>query len=332
MHFFLLLYSILKLNEAAFAKEEIPMFFSGIHSYFLKNDITNLTLVGDCWMHRYYSSFPLETIEAVYDIGDLGFTHFILRLLYFSYYPYLKGEHLYKNIHRKTNYTQTFRYFFKLLIKYLITRNNLLQTANYHQKFLELMALILWRVDYSHKAVNVDIIGLNDFPMSTKEFIDALRRYAYRLEDDSVMGFEKAYYSLRRQPLDFSKDKSKIFPLLLSCIHYASVIFEIGYKSMETKTADPLMLLFLLRVNYFLNQPEALFLHCRSNEIDEMTVLYFKTHKLAEILGSTKFKTATHQRAIVGDILGELKDQELWMFEVYLRLAQFRSKQKTIIY
>jgi hypothetical protein len=335
MHIFLLLFSLLGFNEASLAKEDFPLLFSGIHSSFLKKDIPKLASEEDYYLVRgSYISLPLEAIEAVNDIGDVGFTYFIVRLLNSHYYPAYKSTDLYVNLTRKINYTEAFESIFKIMIQYFILLDSLYRTADYHQRFLNLMASILWRVDYSYKTITVNFVSLQKFQISTKEIIDALRKYAYTLEDDSVSGFEKAYYSLRNLPLEYPKDNSRILPLLLSCIHYASVIFEVGYKSLAPKTADPLMLSFLLTVNTGVNRLEYLLSRCRSNEIDKESFDNFRTSSgwVAFILEKTNFENDRHQRSKVGDILGNLYGKGLWRFEIYLRLAQFKSKHKKIIY
>jgi hypothetical protein len=333
-------------------KEELESFFSGIHSSFLHKSFKKLASENDCTnveelVSDYYGNFPYETMEAVNNIGDLEFMYFIVRVLFFSYYPHFKAPIRLQDLEvRKIDSANAFDSLFYLTSKYFRCSNNQRRDTEYHQKFLNLITLILWRMDCSHRIIiipDTQFLGLKEFSISAKDLIDTLGKFSHsldtafpmenaggefvrNLETESAIGFEKAYYSLRTLPLKYSKDKNRILSLIFTCIYYALVIFEVGFKSMEPKTVNPKMLIFLLRLHYLHTAPRQLFSLCRSNEIDYDCLEFFRTKTIiAILLKKYKFESNPHQNSLANKMFEGLETNEgnIWLFKVYLALIQF---------
>lgn len=127
-----------------------------------------------------------------------------------------------------------------LIREYFLERFDIKRTAEYSQGFISLIISILKRVDYSDKKVELCPFNFFQEKIATNEYIDALVKFAYILEDDSVQGFEKAFYLLkglsRRYPDGIPiKSKSRIYSLLFACSHYAWAIIAFDYEFLEPK-------------------------------------------------------------------------------------------------
>ena len=116
------------------------------------------------------------------------------------------------------------------------------------EAILEILS-ILKRVSCSSSA-NVQITyHWNRFfseEMSTKVFIYSYTHFIEGLEEDSVIGFEKAYYKLKhlssyhKGVIPSQEDsKSRIFSLILLCAYYAKAIKSKIFAPLDSKTTDP---------------------------------------------------------------------------------------------
>jgi hypothetical protein len=307
-------------------EKEWKLFFNRVYTSFFKRDIDNLSLENDCrQIQKYFLNSPYETMEVVNNVGGLKFSYFIVIFLNCYYFPYYTESILPKSPKtRKIDHQEAFFTFNEFFHKYF--SDDTKRPSKYQKKFIELIISILKRLGKPNHIIFIQTPDLKKFSILTKEYIEAWRIFAYNLQDESAIGFEKAYYLLKRLSESNPKgipihSKSLVFSLLFLCRYYALAISEVDYKALEPNTTNPLMISFLLKLLYSHGDPELLFSVCRSRSIDDESFRYLKTETcVAFILEEYKFGNNPHQGSLVNGILE--------VFKIYLKLAQYKSHQK----
>jgi hypothetical protein len=325
-------YDIIPTSKILF-KKELKLFFDRFHLSFFNRDEEKLSWEKDYHrIEQYFQISPYMTMEAVNNVGGLEFSYFIVTLLNSLHYCFYMDIYLPTFMEtRKIDHQEAFTTFTQFIYKYL--RNH--HTAKYQKKFLELIILILKRLGKPDNIIFIETPSLEKFGILTEEYLEAWKRFEYDLQDDSVIGFEMALYQLRNlskgNPEGIpTQSKSKIFSLLLLCEYYSLVIDKIDFNFFEPRSAEPLMLSFLLRFLYFSTGPEDLFTLCKSKEIDRQCLYHIrKKTKVKYFLEKYKFENSSHQASLVNEIFKDplLQKWDLWMFKIYLILVQFKSHQ-----
>jgi hypothetical protein len=318
-------------STSASLLEELKSLFKGFYSSFADKDFDKLSSRTDFdQVQEHFKKFPYETIEAVGNAGNLEFTCFILRLLDCCYYPYYTSTIIPESLEaRKIDQRDVFTLFDNLIRKCF--SREIKWPADYLARFINLIVSILETMEFPDEHTIVNVSFLKNSSISFTDYCFAWRIFARNLRNESVARFKGLSYLLRnlseRNPKGIpGQYKSFVFSLFFLGSYYARVIFQFDYKSLEPKTANPLVISLLLRFQFIYTEPDALFSFCRSNEIDNESLKFLKTEtKIADILKVYKFESRPNQKSLVKKIFLDIKgrDRNLWLFKLYLTLMRF---------
>ena len=197
---------------------------------------------------KLFKNFPLQTLKVVNSFGSRAFIFFFASLIYFDRHGISITCFLPGDIQRADEHINfTFSELHKVIGKNI--RNSLEGSDLNSSKEVILEVLsILKRVSCSSSVEIYSYYNWNSFTngtMSTKVFIYSYAHFIENLEDDSAIGFDKAYYKLKhltRYHKGFipsqEDSKSRIFSLILLCAYYAEVIKSKIFAPLAPKTTD----------------------------------------------------------------------------------------------
>ena len=274
--FSLALFTFFDFIQAAENSASVEPFFSDLLDSFLFKNINEAAFKSDFRQAmKLFRKFPLQTLKVVNSLGSRDFIFFFAALISSDDF----NRHLTRSppgdILRGDEYIKSTLEALHKVIKNIIECSLDPQRAEFidftfsepHKVIGENIECSLKGSDLIYrKEVILEILSMlkrascsssvemfitfdwNCFflvKMSPKVFIHSYSHFIENLEDDSVIGFEKAYYKLKRLSIQYGgvipsqeDSKSRIISLFLLCAYYAKDIESKIFAPFELETTD----------------------------------------------------------------------------------------------
>ena len=314
--------SVNQLEKAVSVDQVEPHFSHLLNSFFYQNidKIEEVVPRSDILLTaKLFQNFPFQTLKVVNSFGSREFNFFFAALIHSEVFAS-------KSVSRTGGRSRcddidftfhTLDYLIGVYIEYSLGGSNLISSKD---MILELLP-ILKNVGCSPSVNILAYFCCTHFKsetMSTKVFIHSYVHFIEGLEDDCVIGFEKAYNKLKHLSIQYGgvipsqeDSKSRIFSLILSCGYYAKIIESKIFAPIEPETTDSLLLESETTdssplksettdpgtLSFFLglfqwNSLESLFFSCGSVD-KEFVREFYKGYNFIEVLD--KYKIESHQ-------------------------------------
>jgi hypothetical protein len=322
-----LLISVLTGNQAC--KDEISDFIQDTFHNRGRNGV--ISEIDYDTMRDYYGAYPVESLEAINDIGSGNISRLFIDLLRSR--KYSKYNDKVQNFGvpiRNVDTNTTFVRFNNLLVD--IFYNRVFLDRHEHVKLIKLVPAILRRINYSDYSITVDPFLLAEMSLSTKDYINSLWGVVRNLDlvEDPVKGFERAFYILRGLSLNYpggippkAELRTKIYSLLFTCSYYSHLINLDNFKAIEPESTDPHLLAFLLRFRLYFRDAKSHFSSCGSiNMVLEIIKEIEKFTKDNEVILAIRIKNNLNSDPYYQKIIEEEGKRNLWYLKALKRLSR----------
>ena len=256
---------LVKASEVSVSVNQVGPLFSHLLDSFLFKNINEAAFKSDFLLaNELFQNFPLQTLRVINSFGRKDFIIFFAALINssgFTLWSYSRPENKLQGIE------STFRVFQMFIMENMKCGSDLISLK---EVSLEILSILKSVSCSSSVEINFSFdryLDSNTEAMSTKVFIHSYSYFIEGLEDDSVIGFENAYYNLKHLSIQYEGvipsqeySKSRIFSLIFSCRYYAR---NIKLKDFDPQTTDSGAISFFLKL-IGCDRLESLFSSCGS--------------------------------------------------------------------